>query len=138
MPTSKKFGDKFDEDTKYPVPDHLKLFNNIKLYSGQLKETRDVKVDIDVIGDVMLSEEELQVLRLPPNFAVLGKLTEEDFVHETEMSMTKVRWEKKKRLEEKLDEPIEVSEEEQEKIDEEEAKSRTAIAKAHLRGWKKS
>ena len=120
----KKFGDKFDEDTKYPVPDHLKLFSNIKLYSGQLKETRDVKVDIDVIGDVTLSEEELQVLRLPPNFAVLGKLTEEDFVHETEMSMTKVRWEKKKRLEEKLDEPIEVSEEEQEKIDEEEAKSR--------------
>ena len=120
----KKFGDKFDVDTEYPVPDHLKQFENIKLYSGQSEEKKEVKVDIDVIGDVTLTEEELEVLRLPPNFAVLTKLSEEDFVHETEMSMTKVRWEKKKRLDEKLDEPVKVSEEEKEKIDEEEAKTR--------------
>ena len=77
-----------------------------------------MNVDIAVIGDVTHTEEELEVLRLPPNFAVLTKLAEEDFIHETEMSMTKVRWEKKKRLEEKLDEPVKVSEEEQETIDE--------------------
>ena len=88
-----KFGDKLDEDTKYPVPPHLKDFEKIKIYSGQL-EKKEVKVDVDVIGNVQLTEDELEVLRLPPNFAVLaGKLSEEDFVHETEMSMTKVRWE---------------------------------------------
>ncbi len=65
-----------------------------------------------------LEEEELYVLCLLPNFVVLSKHAEEEFVHETEISMTTATGEKKKRLKEKLDEPAKVSDEEQEIIEE--------------------
>ena len=99
------------EGTLYPnVPEHLTRFKDIKLYTVELSQIdTNVTVDVDVIGDVKLDEEELCVFRLPPNFAVLDKLSVEEFTFETEMAMTKTRWEKRKILGEQLDEPVEVS-----------------------------
>ena len=86
------------------VPEEIQRFEKIKLYTTDLqKEKRDIRVNIEVIGDVQVDDEELSVLRLPPEFAVLDKLRDEDFMHETEMAMTKIRWEKMKDLEEEDD-----------------------------------
>ena len=55
------------------------------------------------------------------DFAVLGRLSEEEFMVEVQMVMTKLRWEKKKFLEEESDEQVVVTEKETEIIEEEEA-----------------
>ena len=84
-------------------------------------------VGVDIIGDVSLDEEELSILRLPPDFAILGKLSEENFMVETEMAMTKLRWEKRKLLDEESGEEGIVTDKEREIMEEEDAKSRSVF-----------
>ena len=57
-------------------PDHLERFSDIKLYKGDLVKP-DVNVKVDMIGDIVLDEEEEAILSLPPDFAVLSKLKDE-------------------------------------------------------------
>ena len=105
-------------NTSFQVPEEIQRFEKIKLYTTDLmNEKRDINVDVEVIGDVTVDDEEMSVLRLPPEFAVLDKLREEDFMHETEMAMTKIRWEKMKELEEEdnIVEKEEINEEEEAK-----------------------
>ena len=64
-------------------------------------------------------------MRLPPDFAILGKLSEEEFMVEAEMAMTKLRWEKQKLLDEDTGEPVVLIDEEREIKEEEEAKSQS-------------
>ena len=110
-------------DKSIQIPDALKRYQNIKIYSEEDDAPEIDDTGVDIIGDVHLDEDELSVLRLPPDFAVLGRLSEEEFMVEVEMAMTKLRWEKKKLLDEELDEEVPVTDKEREIIEEEEAKS---------------
>ena len=85
------------------------------------------KATVSVIGDIELDEDELEVLGLPPDFTVYSRLKEEEFMVETEMAMTKLRWEKRKILEEQIEGDIEISDKEREEMEVAEAKSRTPL-----------
>ena len=81
----------------FKPPEELKRYENIKLYPEHDDDTPDiVDTGVDTIGNVSLDKDELSVLRLPPDFAVLGRLSEEEFMVEVEKAMTKLRWEKRK------------------------------------------
>ena len=109
------------------VPEILAKYENIKIFQQSAQENKDIEINMNVmtIGNVKLDEEELLVLKLPPDFAIPANLSEEDFIHEEEMAIAKFRWEKKKQLEEDLgEENVSVTEEEKEEINIVEAKSR--------------
>ena len=64
----------------FKPPEELKRYENIKLYPEHDDDTPDiVDTGVDTIGNVSLDEDELSVLRLPPDFAVLGRLSENYF-----------------------------------------------------------
>ena len=61
----------------FKLPEELKRYKNIKLYPEHDDDTPDiVDTGVDIIGDNTLDKDELSVLRLPPDFAVLGRLSE--------------------------------------------------------------
>ena len=68
------------QDKSFKPPEALKRYKDIKLYSEHDDATPDiVDTGVDIFGDVTLDEDELSVLRLPPDFAVLGRLSENYF-----------------------------------------------------------
>ena len=97
-----------------------KVFNNMKLPESE----KELPV---VVGDVNLDSEELEVLGLPPKFAMFEKLSEEDFEVDTEICFSKYRWDKHQdegTNNENDDEETKVTEDEQELMDQWEAASR--------------
>ena len=118
----KKYIDRKDPNK---VPDSIQRFENIKLYDDFKVQGVINKATVSVIGDIELDEDELEVLGLPPDFTVYSRLKEEEFMVETEMAMTKLRWEKRKLLEEQIDGEIEISDIEKEAMEISEAKSRS-------------
>ena len=104
------------------------IYHNLMQFFGCFNSLSisDAEVEVPIVGNVKLDEDELSVLKLPPDFAILDKLTEEEFCLETEMSMTKLRWEKRKQMEDNVEGEVVTKEveEEREKNEEEEAKTR--------------
>ena len=119
--------EKFSNNSEPPptIPDILARYKDIKIFHETINEESNVDINVMTIGDIELDEEELSILKLPPDFAILTNLSEENFIHEEELAMTKLRWEKRKVIEEDLGKDnIDVTEEEKEEIKIVEAKSR--------------
>ena len=119
--------EKFSNNSEPPptIPDILARYKDIKIFHETINEESNVDINVMTIGDIELDEEELSILKLPPDFAILTNLSEENFIHEEELAMTKLRWEKRKLIEEDLGKDnIDVTEEEKEEIKIVEAKSR--------------
>ena len=107
------------------VPEHLAKYKDIKIFDPPTNAEHQINADVMIIGDIEIDSDEMSVLTLPPDFATLANLDEESFIHEEEMAMTKLRWEKKKMIEEDLgEENIELTEQEKERIDIEDAQKR--------------
>ena len=113
--------------TENEVPEIIQSFRNIKMYTDKnFMEVSEAEAEVPIVGNVKLDEDEISVLKLPPDFAILDRLTEEEFCLETEMSMTKLRWEKRKQMEDNVEDEVmtKEAEEEREKNEEEEAMTR--------------
>ena len=93
------------EDMKNYV--HLTVFNK-KKYEDTVPDNYDVKV----IGEVKLTVEEMEVLKLHPKFCVTGVLDEVEFEHEQEAALAKVRMQvtKEKEQEDLTSEEIQLEE----------------------------
>ena len=78
------------------------------------------------MGDIDISENEIAALKLHPKFSVIQPLPEDALDLEKELAFAKLRMQLSKENDESLDDEdeIEITDEEQEKIDEIEAKSR--------------
>ena len=63
---------------------------------GMENNVMEMKDDVKVFGNVKLSEDELELLQLGPNYMVVGQLKEEAMRTETTVTLTKIRWDKMK------------------------------------------
>ena len=115
-----------DKEKVKVVPEILAKYKEINIFQTEYNQhQQEANIKVMVIGDISIDDEEMSVLKLPPDFATLASLTEEDFLHDEEMAMAKLRWEKKKLIEEDLgEENVEITEEEKEQIEIVEAQSR--------------
>ena len=86
--------------------DSLSIFNKMK-YDDKVTTSYEP----DIIGDIILTENELKILRLPPNFSMEENLPPDGMTHEEEMAYAKTRITINKELDEKLDDDEGIGEE---------------------------
>ena len=113
------------------VPEDLKLYGDASVFSGEKYDRiEEDEIVIQIVGDVSLSENERTALKLHPKFALMSDLREIDMDLEMELCFAKVRYQLSKELGEKLSDEDEeelrkeMTVEEEEKIEEDEARSR--------------
>ena len=115
-----------DNETKLDrAPNDIIEFSDLSIFDRD-KFSRIVPVvyDTATVGDISLDEDEQAILRLNPKFSVVQPLLPGGLEFEQEQAYAKVRMEINKELAEQLEEPIEITEKEQQIIDEMEAKTR--------------
>ena len=130
----KKIGVKkhIEEEAKLEkVPEKLEAFKFAKIFKKSKFEEIEVQnYEITVVGEIDFSEEEKQVLRLHPKFALLQNLDMEEMEWDLELGFAKLRYQLSKEEGEKLGndgiegEEEEINEEEAEKLEEVEARAR--------------
>jgi hypothetical protein len=93
-----KQGDKIPDSIAHLKLERLSIFNKKKY-----DEKKKLEYDVEIIGDVTLSYNEQQILKLPPKFAVEENLPEKGLALDEELSISKARMTISKEEEEKLD-----------------------------------
>ena len=124
----KKYRDSDENDFTMPT-DLNQLWSSIKVFDPKYEIPDSVKEDkptVAIIGEINppLDEDELACLSLPPKTAVNPAMSKSSFKTELGLCSTKVRWEIGKEEEEKEDEKIELTEEEENLMEELDSKSR--------------
>ena len=124
---------KYRKESKeaFTVPEDVKDYKNLKVFDPNFvvpQEVSNFEPEVVIIGDIFppLDIDEKAVLSVPPKTAIEGILKFEDFKTEIGKMSTKVRWEIQKEEGEKLadDDNIETTEEDEELMAQEEARSR--------------
>ena len=113
---------KFKEEQEiFCLPDDLLRYKTVKCLQPDYKPP-EAPTDREplVLGGVVLDSDEKQAMLLDPKFAVLDKLSEEDWELEVQCCLTKLRWDKM--AEDRLSKDI--TEEEREKTETHEAEER--------------
>ena len=128
---TKHLRSKYNPDSKEgPVPHDLTKYSEADVFSKDYTNNRAAPdhtegQEVLIIGDVQLSDEEMEVLKLPPKFAILDKLDDELAEVELQACSSKHRWEASKLEEEDL---VDMTDAEKERFDKEmeiiEAKAR--------------
>ena len=88
----RKYKGEKDDDLEDP-PKGLEQYKNAKIFSRlkyQIYEKDDPAVC--VIGDMVISDEERQVLSLPPKFGLMARLIDTDFENDIEIGLAKLRY----------------------------------------------
>ena len=113
------------------VPEELREYEDAAVFNGEkFAKIEEDEVKIQIVGNVLLSENERKVLRLHPKFALMSDMSDEEMDFEMELCFAKIRYQLSRELGEKLsdeDEAMlkrEFTAEEEEKMEEDEAKSR--------------
>ena len=124
---------KYERDEKVrlnEVPDDLSIFGEAGVFDDE-KFNTIVKDDIQIqiVGNVVMTDDERELLRHHPKFALMTDLKEIDMDMELELAFAKVRYQLLKELGEKLSDEEEeqledMTREMEEMIEEEEAKAR--------------
>ena len=107
---------KYNSDKKADkmVPEDITEFSECTIYDkNKFENLSSDSYEVKIIGDVELSGQELQVLKLHPKFCIVEKLQEITFEHEQEVALAKLRMEFRKHEEnqELTQEEVENSEE---------------------------
>ena len=115
-----------EANVRTEIPEKLKKYEDLSIYSEvEGEENQEIEPEITIVGEnIEIDEEELSVLRLGPDYAIVEKLIQEDFNVDVEMALCKYRWEIRKTTEEKLDDEEEIDDDEKELHEELEAESR--------------
>ena len=96
---TKKYSDK-NTDTEIEVPEGLEDYEELSVFSKNKYENIEViEYEVQTVGEVTLSSEEKEVLKLHNKFSVIGKLHKGDLDDEQEASLAKIRMEKNKEME---------------------------------------
>ena len=110
------------------LPEDLNKYSESKVFNNNDTEDwgdTEKNQEVIIIGNVVLTEEEKSVLRLPPKFGIMDKLCDEVAEVELQSCSAKHRWEASKLEEEEL---VDISGEEEKRVKAEmdliEAKSR--------------
>ena len=116
-----------EANVRTEIPEKLKKYEELSIYSEvEGEKNQEIEPEITIVGEnIEIDEEELSVLRLGPDYAIVEKLIQEDFNVDVEMALCKYRWEIRKTTEEKLD-------------DEEERKKLMMMKKNYMKNWKQS
>ena len=121
---TKHLSEKFQPNNQ-TLPDLLSRFETASIFTDAEIENLPHNSEPLIYGDLSLDEDERQAMMIDPKFAVFDALDEEDFETEVEMCCAKMRWNNFDEEEDPdLDEKVEISEEEQERLDTIEAKQR--------------
>ena len=121
---------KYREDTEErldKIPDEMQDYHNLSIFDREKFERIQIQsYEVTCVGEIHLSNEEKSVLRMHPKFCVMETLKEGAMNFEIELANAKLRIQLHKENDEKLDdtEEIELTQEEKDTIEEEEAKSR--------------
>ena len=95
-----------EEDKMCKVPDALEDLGLENLSIFNKKKYEEIKTwdyEVEIVGDVILSDSERIVLRLPPKFAIEENLPEDGLAQDEELAFAKARMTINKEEEEKLD-----------------------------------
>ena len=86
--------------TDNKVPDDLIEYEDLVVFNKEDYENLEpVKYEVKKIGQVEITPEEEKVLSLHPKFCILEKLTRQEFEHEQEQALAKLRMEISKEAE---------------------------------------
>ena len=116
-----------EEDKLDEVPCGMEGLENCSIFDRDKFERVEVsKIEIQTMGDVDLTEKERKILGLHPKFSVVQKLPKDALDLDIELANAKLRMQLKKEQDEKVDDEdqIEITAEEQERLDELEAECR--------------
>ena len=114
-----------DEDSRMDkVPENLQEFSNLSVFDkNKFSKVTAVTYDARVVGEVEVDEDEKAILRMNPKFSINQNLQEGGFEFEQEQAYAKARMEIGKELEERVEDPVEMTEEEEETAEQLEAKT---------------
>ena len=99
------------EKKKEDIPEELGFFRRCKIFdSERYMRINSLKHEDIAIGKVSLDKDEKAILRLNPNFAITKYLDEEEIKRDVELGLAKMRYEIRKRKEEKYLEEYDISE----------------------------
>ena len=88
---------KFREESKKEIPENLSRYKELSIYmeeeNAETKENNENNyIKIMILGEIEIDENEESVLKLPPDYSIYEKLSDEEFCLELELSNTKYRW----------------------------------------------
>ena len=94
-----------DEEEKLrQVPEEMKDLESLSIFDKEKFEAVEiVKYEVEIIGELNVSEEEKMALALPPKFSIMEKLPDNDLEMEKETLNAKIRIQINKELEELLE-----------------------------------
>ena len=119
---------KYREDSELKldkVPDGLEIYENLSIFDkAKFDDIIVTEYDVAVVGDITLSEDEKSILRINPKFALMNCLKNEEMSLDLEMGCAKLRYTLGRENDERLDDEVEITEEEEEKLEEIDARSR--------------
>ena len=124
----KKFREDQEEElNKIPtVMENMKLENLTIFNKKKFDEVKTWDYEVEIIGELVLSNNEKKILRLPPKFAIEENLPEGGLALDEELAYGKARMTINREEEEKLDEEDEgIEEDEEERIETEKDEART-------------
>ena len=117
-----------DEQEKIDnIPDEMQDYVSLSIFDREKFDRLETKsYEVTCVGNIILSNEEKSVLEMHPKFCVMDVLSEGAMNFEIELANAKLRIQLQRELDEKLEDEdeVEISPEEKNVIEEEEAKSR--------------
>ena len=115
-----------DEDSRLDkTPEDIQEFSSLSVFDKKkFSMITPVVYEAAVEGDITHDEDEKSILRLTPKFSVTQTLQEGGLEFEQEQAYAKTRMEIGKELEETVEDPVQMTEQEQETAEQIEAKTR--------------
>ena len=107
------------------VPDEIEEFVHLSVFDREKYARLETKsYEATCVGEITLPSEQMSILKMHPKFAIVEDLKEGGLVFEQELSYAKLRITIQKELDERLENEKELTQEEEEKLEELDAKSR--------------
>ena len=123
-----------EEGESEEVPKDLENYKDAKVFSRKtFEEIEKNEISVAILGDIEVSDQVRQLLKLHPKFSIMQRLDETDYETDLELAFAKLRYQLLQELGEKLSEEEEntlrqeANEEIEEKMEEEEAKTRSVF-----------
>ena len=98
---NKKYRESLEEKIKI-IPSDIEELSRLGVFNPEkFREIKEEEYEIEIIGDIELSENEMKVLKLHPKFAILPRLVEGGLDLDEELANSKLRMQLHKEIEER-------------------------------------
>ena len=86
-----KYGGESMDDRMEKPPKGLEIYGEAKIFSRhEYDDLRRQDQAVVIVGDMEISENEKQALRLPPKYGLMARLMETDFENDIELGLAKL------------------------------------------------